>query len=90
VLAPLRARAGAEAIGPVVPVAPWWPFGAAAPAAIDALRGADISLPPTEPADPPDVVLERCAPLEVRLNNTDVTTLLTDAYAAIRDGAFQP
>jgi uncharacterized Zn finger protein len=85
-LAPLRARAGAEAIGPTVPVAPWWPFGTTAPVTIDALRGADSSVPAIEPADPADSVLARCAPLEVAMNKSRVTHLLGAAYVAIRDG----
>jgi uncharacterized Zn finger protein len=86
VLAPLRARAGAGGVsdGRSI-VAPWWPFGASSPAAIDALRGADSTLPTPEPAEPADAVLQRCAPLDVTVSGANTAELLSLAYEIMND-----
>jgi uncharacterized Zn finger protein len=83
VLAPLRARAGSRehGDGPVSIVAPWWPFGASSPAAIDALRGADATVPSAEPPEPADAVLQRCGPLDVTAYDANVADLVSHAYA---------
>jgi uncharacterized Zn finger protein len=89
VLAPLRARSeasgGADSI-----VAPWWPFGATSPAAVDALRGADAAVPAAEPSEPADSVLQRCAPLDVAVYGTNVTDLLRPAYELLSEIAGDP
>lgn len=89
VLAPLRTRAsaGGENDRSLSTVAPWWPFGATSPAAIDALRGADTGVPAAEPAEPPSAVLRRCAPLDVTVYGTNVAELVIPAYVLITDAA---
>jgi uncharacterized Zn finger protein len=92
VLAPFRSRSGAdeESDGPVSLVAPWWPFGSTASAAIDALRGADAAVPTAEPSEPPDAVLQRCAPLGVTAYGTNAANLLSLAYELMNDSESRP
>jgi len=70
-------------------VAPWWPFalGPATPADADGPpQGSDAWL--LGEADPPDKVLERLGPLDVKVRDTSVTDLLGVAYEAVtRSGA---
>jgi uncharacterized Zn finger protein len=87
VLAPIRARSGEMSAGPVSIIAPWWPFGTSSPAAIDALRGADATVPTAEPSEPPDAVLQRCSPLDITVYGTNVSHLVSPAYAIMTDSA---
>ena len=85
---PASARLAADDAPPLV--APWWPFGASSPAAIDALRGADATVPAAEPSEPTDAVLQRCAPLDVTVYGANVTDQLGPAYARMTDIESQP
>ncbi len=68
-------------------VAPWWPLS---PEAIVTDGGHEPSgttgvmlLGEVDPPDPPDLVLERLGPLNVKVRGTPVTDLFTSAYGAV-------
>lgn len=89
----LRRRAGGAArddpAAPTSPVAPWWPF--AARETLPAVSGVPLDeallVEASDPPDPPDAVLARCAPLDVDVRDVPALERLRAAYDALVPGA---